>query len=142
MTSLMRRDPFQDLNTLRRGADRLLDSSLVGLPRGASPALDMYETDKEIVISAAIPGVDPNDLQITVVGDTVQIKGEVKTEEEKKERNFFFRERSYGAFSRTLALPSYVEPDKAVAEFENGVLKLCIPKAKAHQPKVIEVKSK
>jgi HSP20 family protein len=138
----MRRDPFQELNTLRRGADRLLDSSLVGFPRGTSPALDMYETDKEIVISAAVPGVDPNDLQITVVGDTVQIKGEVKAEEEKKERDFFFRERSYGAFSRTLALPGYVEPDKAVAEFENGVLKLSIPKAKAHQPKVIQVTSK
>jgi HSP20 family protein len=102
----------------------------------------MYETDTEIVISAAIPGVDPNDLEITVVGDTVQIKGEIRGEEEKKERNFFFRERNYGSFSRTLSLPGYVEPDKATAEFEHGVLKLSIPKAQAHQPKVIQVKGK
>jgi len=95
-----------------------------------------------VVVKVAIPGVKPEDIDITVTGDTLSIKGEAKEETEVKRENYIRQERRYGAFSRSVTLPSGVETEKAEASFENGILTLNIPKAEEVKPKVIKVKSR
>lgn len=89
-----------------------------------------------------MPGVKPEDIDITITGDTLTIKGEVKAEEKVEKANYIRRERRYGAFSRSLTLPTSVVAEKAKAEFENGVLTLTLPKAEEVKPKTIKVKAK
>lgn len=149
MTQLTRWEPFRDIVSLREAMDRLFDESVVR-PRGAALApqvrgalaVDMYETDEDIVLKASVPGVGPDDLDISITGDTLTIKGESAREEEVEEENYICRERYYGAFSRSIAIPASVEADKAEAEFEDGVLILRLPKAEEMKPKSIKVKSK
>jgi len=102
----------------------------------------MYETDQEVVIKTSVPGVKPEDIDITVVGDTLTIKGETKAEEKVERANYIRQERRYGAFSRSLTLPTSIVAEKAKAEFENGVLTLTLPKAEEVKPKTIKVKAK
>jgi HSP20 family protein len=149
MSNLVRLEPFRDLISLREAMDRLFEDSFVRpsggrlVPTGAGTlAVDMYETDESIVVKSAIPGVDPENLDITVTNDTLTIKGETKTEEEVKEENYIRRERRYGSFCRSLAIPLSVVADKAEAEFENGVLTLTLPKAEEVKPKAIKVKAR
>ena len=104
--------------------------------------VDMYQTPEDIVVKATLPGVLPDDISITVSGDVLTIRGEVKTEEEKSGASYHIRERRYGTYSRSLPLPTSVAADKAKAEFENGVLTLTIPKAEEVKPKTITVKAK
>jgi HSP20 family protein len=149
MTHLVRWEPFRDLISLREAMDRLFEESFVR-PRAEWPApvgagtlaVDMYETEDAIVVESAIPGVKPEDLDISITRDTLTIKGETKVEEEVKEENFIRRERRYGSFCRSLAIPMPVVADKAEAEFENGVLTLTLPKAAEVKPKAIKVKAK
>lgn len=147
MTDLMLWEPVTEgMMSLRKAMDRLFESSFVRpiFPElfGASPALDMYETDNDVVIKATVPGVKPEDLHVTVTGNTLTIKGEVKAEEDVEKRSYVYRERRYGQFVRSVALPSEVEADKAKAEFEHGVLTLTIPKKETVKPKTIPVKAK
>jgi HSP20 family protein len=102
----------------------------------------MYETDDAVVVKAAIPGVDPKDVEINVTGDTLTIRGEIRKEEEVKEENYLRRERYYGSFCRSFLLPTRVVADDAEAVFENGVLTLTLPKAEEVKPKSIKVKAK
>jgi HSP20 family protein len=104
--------------------------------------VDMYQTDNEVVVKAAIPGVKGDDVQINVTGEVLTIKGEVKEKEEAKERAYHIREQRWGMFERTLALPTDVVADKARAEFENGILTVTLPKAEEVKPKTITIKSK
>lgn len=149
MTNLTRWEPFRDLVSLREAMDQLFEESFVrpgteALARRGLGALavDMYETDESVVVKSAIPGVDPEDVDISITGDTLTIKGETKSEEEVEEDNYICRERRYGAFSRSLAIPVPVDADEADAEIEDGVLTLTLPKAEEARPKAIEVKSK
>lgn len=151
MRSLVRWEPFSDLISLRDAMDRLFEESFVRPSRGflapwwrgeGQLALDMYETDDAVVVKAAVPGVKPDDIDITITGDTLTIKGELKAEEEVKRENYIYQERRYGAFSRSVSLPEGLNTDKAEATFENGVLTLNIPKAEAVKPKVIQIKKK
>lgn len=105
------------------------------------PAVDMYETDDQIVVKAALPGMKPEDIDVKIVGNTLTIKGEVKQEQEHKGRQYIRRERRYGSFSRVLSIPD-VDADRVKAEFENGVLTLQLPKPESAKPRVIEVKAK
>jgi len=105
-------------------------------------AVDMYETDDAIVVKAAIPGIKSDELDVSITGDTLTIKGETKAEEEIKEENFIRRERCYGSFCRSLPIPLPVVAGKAEAEFEDGVLTLTLPKAEEVKPKAIRVKAK
>ncbi len=149
MTQLTRWEPFRDLISLREAMDRLFEDSVVR-PRGGalaprvtgSLAVDMYETDEDVVVKASVPGVDPDDLDISVTGDTLTIRGESKAEEHVEEENYVYRERRYGAFSRSIAIPTSVEADNAEADFEDGVLTLRLPKAEEAKPKAIKVKTK
>ena len=147
MTNLVRWEPFRDLVTLREAMDRLFEESVVRpqtgrmTPAGAL-AVDMYETDDAIIVKSPIPGIKPQDLDISIVGDTLTIKGETKSEEEVKEEHYIRRERRYGSFCRSLAIPLPVVADKAGAEFEDGVLTLTLPKAEEVKAKAIKVKAK
>jgi HSP20 family protein len=147
--SIVRWEPLRDFMTLREAMDRLFEDSFVGSRRrewlpGAegTPALDMYQSDDCAVVKASVPGVKPDDIDITISGNAMTISGETKEEEEVKEESYIRRERRSGSFSRSILLPEGLEPDKAEASFEDGVLTLTIPKAPETKPKVIKVKGK
>jgi HSP20 family protein len=141
-------DPFVSLH---REIDRLFDDFSRGVPMMRWPSMDggvdlrvdVSETDKEIKVTAELPGVDEKDIQVTLVGDLLTIKGEKKAEQERKEENYRIIERSYGSFARSLRLPYAVEEKKVQAEFKKGVLTITLPKPAEVQAsaKKIEVKT-
>jgi len=147
--SIMRRESFSELMSLRQAMDKLFEDSFVRPSRflaafgeTAAPAIDAYQTPNEVVVKAAMPGVNPEDINIDITGDTLTIKGETKTEEEIKKEDYLYQERRYGGFSRSLVLPSGLRADKAEANLENGILTLTIPKAEEAKPKTIKIKAK
>jgi len=129
--------------------DRLFEDSFVRpsrfwpdrLGRGELP-IDMYQTANEVIVKASLPGVKPEEVDISITGDTLTIKGEHKEEQEVKQEDYFRKERYYGAFSRSLVLPVQVQSDKAEATFENGILTLTLPKAEEVKPKQIKIKAR
>jgi len=148
MSSLIKWEPFSDLVSLRDAMDRLFEDSFVrtrGMPVafGAEAlAVDMYETPEAIVVKTAVPGVKPEDLDITITGDVLTIRGESKTEEKVEKGRWIRQERLYGAFQRSMQLPGSVVADKAEANFEHGMLTLKIPKSEETKPKTIKVETK
>jgi HSP20 family protein len=132
--------------TLREAMDRLFDDAFtrpLGLTDGwRAPAIDLYQTDDEVVVKAALPGVKADQVQINVTGDLLTIKGETKEGSETKDKNYHIREQRWGAFERSVMLPTAVVSDKAKAEFEDGVLTVTLPKAEEVKPKTITVKAK
>ena len=150
MSNLIRWEPAREMMTLRDAMDRLFDDAFTrpfhnGSSLSMLPAVDMYQTDNEIVVKAAIPGVKADDVQINVTGEVLTIKGEIKEikeKEEVKEKAYHLREQRWGTFERTIALPTDVIADKAKAEFENGILTITLPKAEEVRPKTISIKTK
>ena len=147
--SLMRRDPFREMVTLRDAMDRLFDESVLrpwwsqeGEQQGVFVPMDLRETDDQFVVSAPLPGLKPEDVDITISGNTLTIKGEFREESEDEDGQVRYRERRYGAFQRSMTLPEGVDATKAEAEFENGLLKLQLPKAEEVKPRQIEIKAK
>jgi len=134
--------------TLREAMDRLFDDALTrpfSLIRDggrSSPAVDMYQTDNEVVVQAALPGIKADEVQINVTGDILTIKGETKHEEERQDKSWHIREHRWGAFERSVMLPTGVISDKAKADFENGILTITLPKSEEVKPKTITVKAK
>jgi HSP20 family protein len=142
-------NPWQDVMSLRDAMDRLFEESFVRPSRRGEETrtrrylrlpLDVYTTPDDIVIEASLPGLTPEEVDITVDGDRLTIKGELRPPLENVD--YLFKERPYGAFSRTLTLNVPVEADRAEAVFENGVLTLTLPKAEETKPKAIEVKKR
>ena len=140
-------EPFKEMMTLREAVDRLFDESFVRAPmRGVTQSgdriyqlpVDAYTTDEALIVKASLPGVDPNQVDITLDGDNLTIRAEVKADEG---HNYVIRERPSGVFSRTLALNVPVQADKVTAEFKHGVLTLTLPKAEAAKPRKIAVKA-
>jgi HSP20 family protein len=109
--------------------------------KGVTPAFDISETDKEIHVKAELPGMDPNEIEITLTGDLLTIKGEKKEEKEEKGQNFHRRERRYGSFSRSFRLPVEVKADSINAGYKDGVLTVTMPKAEEEKARRIEVAS-
>jgi len=146
MSNLIRWEPARDMMTLREAMDRLFDDAFtrpLSLRDGWSvPAIDMYQTDDEIVVKAALPGIKADEVQINITGEVLTLKGEMKHEEEKKEKAWHIREQRWGAFERSVILPTDVVADKAKADFENGILTITLPKAEDVKPKTITVKAK
>ena len=146
MSNLIRWEPARDFMTLREAMDHLFDDAFtrpLTLRDGwSAPSIDMYQTDDEIVVKAALPGFKTEDVQINITGDVLTLKGEMKHEKEKKEKAWHMREQRWGAFERSVALPTEVVSDKAKAEFENGVLIITLPKAEEVKPKIINIKAK
>ena len=145
--SIARWEPFSELMTLRDAMNRLFEESLVRPSRALCSAptavpVDMYQQDSNVVVKASVPGVKPQDIDVSVVGNTLTIKGEMKEEKEVKEENVIRRERCVGAFSRSMTLPNSVDTSKAKATFENGVLTLSLPVAEEAKPKEIRVEAR
>jgi len=149
MADLIRWEPFSEMMTLRDAMDKLFEDSFVRpshlawpeLGRG-DPPVDMYQTANGVVVKASIPGLKPDEVDISITGDILTIKGEHKEDKETKEQDYFYKEHRCGAFNRSLAIPVQVKADKAEATFENGVLTLTLPKAEEAKPKQIKVKAK
>jgi HSP20 family protein len=150
MTDLIRWDPFRGSVSLREAMDRLFQESFVrpfgswSFPEGEQALpLDLSETAETLVVEASLPGFDADDVDVSIVGNTLTIKGEKRQEEEKEEKGkYHLRERRYGAFQRTITLPVDVDADATEAVFENGELKLTLPKAEEAKRKRIELKAK
>ena len=104
------------------------------------PAVDVYEEKDDVVIKAEIPGLSKEDISVQVIGSTLMIKGEKKREEEVKEDDYYRCERSFGSFTRAVALPSDVKADQVKASFKNGVLEVRMPKTEEAKKKAITVK--
>lgn len=146
MSNLIRWEPAREMMTLREAMDRLFDDAFtrpISMTGNLSlPAVDMFQTDDELVVKAAVPGVKPGDVQISVTGDVLSIKGEAKLKEENKDKAWHIREQRWGSFERRIMLPTDVVADKARAEFEDGILTITLPKAEEVRPKTITVKTK
>lgn len=147
MTTITRWDPFRELSTLRSELDRFFDEPVFNAPRlwpgngdEATLALDISENEDEFTVTASVPGVAPEEIEITLSDNVLTIKGETKTEKEVEETRYHLRERRWGSFYRSITLPLAVEADKVEAVNENGVLTLHLPKAEAIKPKKISVK--
>jgi len=142
----MRWDPFTAVEPLSDAMDRLFPGSPLPAWRrglsGVDAALDMYETDDAVVVKASVPGVKPEDVEVSVVGDTLTIRGEIKADEKVENGQYLCRELARGRFARSVSLPGLVQADKAKAEFENGILTIQVPKVEEAKPKVIKVKSR
>jgi HSP20 family protein len=135
--------------SLQREIERLFDDFTRGVPAFPTawptpelmPSMDVSETDKEIEVTAELPGLEEKDVQVNVADNLLTIRGEKKAEKEEKDKNYRMVERSYGAFSRTLELPDGVNPDAIKASISKGVLRVVIPKPAPAQAKKIEVKA-
>jgi HSP20 family protein len=145
--TLQRWEPIREAVSLRDAMNSLLQDSfvrpigLLGDGGAAMLPLDIAETENEFTVKASLPGVRPEDVQITAQGDTLTIRGEIKAEEEKKDEQYHLRERRFGQFQRTVTLSTPISADKAQARFENGVLTLILPKAEEAKPKQIKIKA-
>jgi HSP20 family protein len=144
---------IRDLVTLQDRMNRLFQEAFPSYQRGRgedqeifatadwAPAVDITEDQNSIVLKADIPGIDPNNLDIRVEGNTLTLKGERKFEKEDKKENFYRMERSYGSFSRSFTLPHTVQADKIEATYKNGELRVVLPKREDAKPKQIRVRT-
>jgi len=138
---------FRDLEIIQNEMNRLFDSSLVGwrdrdagLLEGAwNPAVDIYDSKDNVMVKADIPGMKKDEIDVSVHGDTLIIKGEKKKEKETKEKDFVRTERYYGSFNRAIRLPSEIQVDKVNASYKNGVLELVLPKKEESKPKQLKI---
>jgi HSP20 family protein len=148
MASLMRWEPFGEIRGLRERMDRLFED-FFRVPRlvpWEGPELgfpvDVYETKDSLVVKAPLPGLKPEEVDISISGDVLTIKGETKSEEEVERENYHRRELRYGFFCRSVPLPTQVEHGKAEAVFEQGILTVTLPKTEEVKPKTIKVKAR
>jgi len=144
--AIIRWDPFRDMVSLREKMNRLFEDVFTG--RGDdkelasstwAPAVDIFETESELVMSAEIPGIDEKDIEIKLEDNTLTLKGERKFEKETREENYHRIERSYGSFYRAFTLPNSVDLDKIHAEHENGILKITLPKRQELKPRNVKI---
>jgi HSP20 family protein len=148
MATLVRWEPFRDMVPLREAMDRFWDEGFLRqfAPMGpwseGSLAVDVYETGESVVVKTSIPGVKAEDIDLSIVGDTLTIKGETKEEQEIKRENYLRHERRFGSVCRTVTLPGGLLADKAEADYTDGILTLTIPKAEEIKPKSIKVTTK
>ncbi len=105
----------------------------------SAPALDVSETNNEVIVKAEIPGMEPNDIDISLADGILTIRGEKKQEKEEKEENYHLIERSYGTFSRSVQLPRDVQSENIKAAYKNGVLKITLPKSEEAKKKEIKI---
>lgn len=143
--NLLKYEPMKEFESIAQKIQRYFeDFPSAGFELGTSfsPRIDISETDKHIIVEAEIPGIKKEDVKLTLQDNILTIKGEKRQEEEKKEKNFFRSERSYGSFSRSFTLPVEVNGDKVDAKCENGTLTIKMEKTepKPKNQKIIELK--
>ncbi|MBO8160432.1 MAG: Hsp20/alpha crystallin family protein [Thermosipho sp. (in: Bacteria)] len=139
---LARRDFFDPFVELQREIDKLFEDFLAPSRRdyAFTPRVDAYETDKELMIEVELPGMKKEDVKITIEDGVLTIKGERKFNREDKNRNYKIIERVEGKFERSFTLPEYVDIEKIKAKFDDGILKIEIPKKEEKARKVIDIK--
>jgi HSP20 family protein len=146
--AVVRFNPERSIFSLKSDMDRLFDNFFSDRPSQIEsysdiiPIVDVEETEQEFLITAELPGIKKDDIKITFENNYLTISGEKKAKKDMKKENYHHMERSYGKFSRTLAIPAGVMLDKIEAEYEQGILNIKIPKAEEAKPKQIEVKVK
>jgi HSP20 family protein len=148
MADIMEWRPFREVSRLRREMDRLWEDffgpgrrALEPLEQVWAPAVDVSETGDKVTIKAEVPGIDVKDIEISMVGDLLTIKGEKKAEREEKGESYHLVERSYGSFSRSIRLPAAVDQERIEATYKDGVLTIACPKKEEVKPKAIEIKT-
>jgi HSP20 family protein len=140
---LTRWDPFQEMLNLRRTVDRLFDNVSTDhewQPTQWGLAVDVVENKDDFVVKASVPGINPDDLDVSYAEDTLTIKGETKEDKEVNEKQYHLRERRYGSFARSIHLPTKIKGDAIEASYQSGVLTLRLPKAEEVKPKRIAIK--
>jgi len=144
--AIVRWEPFRDLLTTQDRFNRLFNETFSrffdegeGGLRHWNPAVDIFETENNLVLKAELPDVDPKDVEIRVENGTLYLKGERKLSSEVKQDNYHRIERSYGQFVRNFALPGSVNPEQVTAEYSNGILTLTMPKREEAKPKTIKI---
>jgi HSP20 family protein len=145
---LMNTHPFKNIEKTRSEMDRLLETFLFGKPKARGfavqeewqPPIDVAETESELIVNVEIPGVDPRDIDVSLTGDTLFVKGEKKPETEEKAEDYHLLERNYGTFARSIHLPVEVQNDNISASYKNGVLTVVLPKPERAQKKEIKIK--
>ena len=149
--AIVKWDPFKDLTTIQERINRFFDESLTrsrffgeeSLSSGFwSPAVDIYETESDIVLKAELPEINQKDILINIENNVLTLKGERKLEKEAKEDNYHRMERSYGSFTRSFTLPNAVEQEKIKAQYKDGVLKITMPKKAEKKGKKIDIEVK
>ncbi len=146
MSKLIRWDPFERSLTLREAMRELFEDRFNWEGSFARSeirplALDVRETEEALIVEGSLPGMKPEDVDVSISGSVLTIKGESKEEKEEEKGSYLYRERRFGAFQRTITLPAEVDVEGAEAAFKDGVLTLTLPKAEESQAKRIEVKS-
>ena len=144
MTTLTRWEPFRGLNTLQDQVNRLLEDSIRGAGSNSSltawaPAVDIYETESELVVTADLPGINEKDFDVRVENNMLTIRGERKLEKTVNEDNMLRVERAYGSFSRSFSLPNTVNTEAIKADYRDGVLTVKMPKREESKPKQVKV---
>lgn len=149
MSNLQPWEPYREMLSLRDAMNRLFEESFLrpgafGLESSPSAApVDVYETDNDLVLKASVPGLKPEDLDVTITGDVLTIKGEYKPEEQaEQQRNYLRQERRYGSFCRQLSLPTTIDANRVTATFDNGILTLQMPKREEVKPKSVKITAK
>ncbi len=146
MSAITRWEPVREMMTLREAMDRLFDDAFTRpINMGAVsalPAIDMYQTDEEVVVKASLPGLEKDEVEITLTDNILSLKGSFENKVQKKGTSYHIQEQRYGAFERSIRLPTDVEIDKSKALFENGILTISLPKAEKVRPKTITIKAK
>jgi HSP20 family protein len=139
-------DPFRDLGDIQGEMNRLFDSFFgrpasngAGAERVWAPAVDMYETKDELVVTAELAGVSEKDIQLSITGDVLTLRGERQWGQDVDQQNFYRGERWYGKFERTLPLPMPVQADKVKASYRDGILTVKLPKTEEIKPKAIKI---
>ncbi|MFZ6031090.1 MAG: Hsp20/alpha crystallin family protein [Chloroflexota bacterium] len=143
---LNRYNPFREMYALQKAVDRMFDQSIENRSLWETPvvwdvALDVAETKDEYVVKASLPGINPDDVEVTFTENTLTIKGETKAEKDFEEGQYHLRERRHGNFSRSLTLPVHIQADAIQADYEAGVLTLRLPKVEEVKPRKIAVKA-
>jgi HSP20 family protein len=143
--SIQRWDPLRDIVSLREAMNNLLEESFVRPRAGmvamtGGMAIDLRENDQAYIVESVIAGAKPEDVEISVLGDTLRIAVEVHDESDKEGEKWLLRERRFGRFERSLTLPAQVKADEASADFEHGILTITLPKAEAARPRSIPVR--
>ncbi len=142
--------PFSELEEMERRFQDIFGRSFLPsvwrriptMEMGWAPAIEVFEKEDKFVVKAELPGMKEEDIDISVVGDTLTIKGERKAESEVKEEDYYCCERSFGSFSRSVAVPPNVDAKKIDASFEDGVLEIGLPKAPEVKPKKVTISAK
>jgi HSP20 family protein len=145
MTLMRRPSPFTDVVSLRDAMDRLFDERFLrpiwplSGEREAAPPIDLYTTQETVIAKVALPGVKPEDVDVTIADDMVTVRGSYQEEKETTEGGYIHKELSRGSFSRTFAVPTAVNADAATASFKDGLLTLTLPKTEEVKPKHVKV---